>query len=100
MQTHRYTTTCRKKESIECRFNNPWALSDKNRIVPPKEKIDETTVKQSKNLIDKVLSYVITISDLSYILLSEILEGCGVIAETYYNRTCIGMCGKKSFYII
>ena len=43
------------------------------------EKINETIVKQSKKLIDKVLSYIITVSNLFVVALSEILElECGV----------------------
>ena len=43
-----------------CRFNTPWAPLNKTRTVHSEEKIDETTVKQSKKLVDKVLSYVIS----------------------------------------
>ena len=60
VQTH-HTTTCRKKKGVACRFNAPWTPSDKTRIVHFEEKIDETIVKQSKKLTDKVLSYIITI---------------------------------------
>ena len=65
-----------------CRFNAPWEPSDKTRIVCSEEKTDETVVKQSKKLIDKVLSYIVTISDLSDVMLPEILEECGV--DTVY----------------
>ena len=60
------------------KLGTPWALSDKTRIVCSKEKIDETIVKQSKNLIDKVLFYIVKISDQSDVTLSEMLEKCGV----------------------
>ena len=50
--------------------------SDKTRIVRSEEKIDETIVKQSKKLIEKVLSFIVTISDLPDVTLSEILEEC------------------------
>ena len=76
VQTHHNTTTYRKKKGVMCRFNHPWASSDKTRIVPAEEKIDETIVKESKKLIDKVLSCIVTISDLSDVILSEILEDC------------------------
>ena len=45
LQTHHHTTTCRKKKGVACRFNAPWAPSDKTRIVRSEEKIDETIVK-------------------------------------------------------
>ena len=28
VQTHHHTTTCRKKKSVTCRFNDPWAPTD------------------------------------------------------------------------
>ena len=59
--------------------------SDKTRIVRSEEKIDETIVKQSKKLIEKVLSFIVTISDLPDVTLSEILEECGVTVEQYDN---------------
>ena len=68
-----------------CRFNVPWAPSDKTRTVRSEEKIDENIVKQSRKRIDKVLSYFVTISDLSDVTLSEILEECGVTPEQYDN---------------
>ena len=76
VQTHQHATTCRQKKSVACRFNASWAPLDKTRIVRSEGKIDETIVKQSKKLIDKALSYIITISDLSDVTLSEILEEC------------------------
>ena len=46
VQTNHYTTTwCRKKKGAVCRFNSPWALSSKIKIVCSEEKIDETIVK-------------------------------------------------------
>ena len=55
VQTHHHTTTCRKKKGVACRFNAPWAPSDKTRTVRSEEKIDETILKQIKKLIEKVL---------------------------------------------
>ena len=52
--THHHTTTCR--------FDAPWAPPDKTRIVRSEKKIDETKVKQSKKLIEKVLSHIVTVS--------------------------------------
>ena len=49
-------------------------MIDKTRIVWSEEKTDETIVKQSRKLIHKVLSYIVTVSDLSDVTLSEILE--------------------------
>ena len=61
LQTHHQTTTCRKKKGVVlCRFNTPWAPLNKTRTVHSEEKIDETTVKQSKKLVDKVLSYIVS----------------------------------------
>ena len=93
LQTHHHTTTCRKKKGVMCRFNAPWTLTDKIRIVHSEEKIDETIVKQSRKLIDKVLSYIVTISDLSDVTLSEILQECGVTPEHYDNA--LGCVEKK-----
>ena len=69
VQTHHHITTFRKKNGVACRFNAPWAPSNKTRIVCSEEKIDKTIVKQSKKLTEKVLSYIVT-SDLSDITLS------------------------------
>ena len=64
VQTHHQRTTCRKKKGI----------------------VKETIVKESKNLIDKVLSYIVTTSHPSdATTLSEVLEECGVTAEQYDN---------------
>ena len=85
VQTHHHKTTCRKKKRVACRFNAPWAPSDKIRKVRSEEKIDQTIVNQNKKLTEKVLSYIVTISNLSDITLSQILEECGVTAEQYDN---------------
>ena len=85
LQTHHHTTTFRKNKGVACRFNTPWAPSDKTRIVRSEEKIHEAIVKQSKKLIEKVLSYSVTISDVSDVTLSEILEENGVTAEQHGN---------------
>ena len=61
----------------------PWVPSDKTRIVHSGEKIDKNIVNQNKKLIEKVFSYIVTISDLFNVMLSEILEECGVTAEQY-----------------
>ena len=45
-----------------CRFDAPWASPDKTRIVRSEKKVDETIVKQSKKLIEKVLSHIVTVS--------------------------------------
>ena len=74
VQNYHHATTCKKKKGVTCRFNAHWAPTDKTRIVCSEEKIDESIVKQSRKLIDKVLSYFITISDLSDVTLSEISE--------------------------
>ena len=93
VQTHHHTTTCRKKKGVVCRFNAPWAPSNKTKIVHFEEKIDKTIVNQSKKLIEKVFSYIVTISDLSDVSLSQILEECGVTGEQYNNA--LGRMEKK-----
>ena len=93
VQTHHHTIACRKKKGVKCRFNAPWAPSKKTRIVRSEGKIDETIVNQSKKLIEKVLSYIVAISDLSDVTLSQILEECGVTAEQYDNA--LGCLEKK-----
>ena len=93
VQMHHHTTTSRKKEGVVCRFNALWTPSNKTRIVCSEEKIAETIVKQNKKFIDKVLSYIITISDLSHFILSEILEECGATVEQYDNP--LGRVEKK-----
>ena len=69
---------CRKKKDFGCRFNIPLALSIETRILCSVEKIDENTVKQSKKLLEKVLS-----RDLSDITTSEILGECGVTTKQF-----------------
>ena len=47
-------------------------------------------VKSSKKLIEKVLSYIVKIDDLSYVTQSEILGKCGVTEEQYNSAlTCL-----------
>ena len=98
VQSHHHAISCRKKKGVACRFNVPWAPSDKTRIVRSEEKIDETMVKESKKLIEKGLCYIVTISDLSYVTLSEILKECGVTAEQYDNA--LGCAEKRYLYYI
>ena len=78
VQTYHHITTCRKKNAVACRFSACWVPSGKTRIVHPNDKIDETKVKHSKNFIDKLHSYIVTISDLSGVTQSYIWEECGV----------------------
>ena len=90
MKTYHHTTTCTKKNGVVFRFNAPWAPSNKTRIVRSEEKIDKIIVNQSKKLIKKVLFYVVTISDLSDVTLSQILEECGATEEQYdYALGCV-----------
>ena len=91
VQTHHH------KMGVGCRFNAPCEPSNKTRIICSEEKIDETIVNQSKKLIEKVLSYIVTISDLSDVTLLLHLEKCGVTAEQYDNT--LG-CMEKKVYII
>ena len=47
-------------------------------------------VKSSKKLIEKVLSYIVKIDDISYVTQSEILGKCGVTEEQYNSAlTCL-----------
>ena len=62
-------------------------------MVHSDEKIDETKVKQSRKPIEKVLSYIVTINDLSDVTQSEILGDCGVTVEQCANA--LGCLGKK-----
>ena len=74
----------------------PWIPSDKTRIVYSGEKIDKNIVNQSKKFIEKVFSYIVTISDLSDVMLSEILEECAVTAEQYDSAI---ECVEKERYL-
>ena len=78
VQTYHYAMVCRNKSGVVSRFNTPWVPSDKTRIVSPEENINETKVKQSKNLIEKVLVKIVTIIDLSDITQPKPLEEYGV----------------------
>ena len=93
VHTHHHRTTCRKKKDVACRFNAPFAPSNKTRIVSA-EKVDEAIVKQSKKLIENVLSYIVSVSDLSDVTLSEILLECGVTAEQHDSP--LGNVGRRS----
>ena len=64
------------------------------RIVRSEENIDEMKVKSSKKLIEKVLSYIVKIDDLSYVTQSEILGKYRVTDERYKSTLS---CLKKSF---
>ena len=63
-----------RKKDVASRFNATWVPSDESRIVHCEENMNETKIKQSKKLFDKVNSYIVTMNDLSHITLSEILE--------------------------
>ena len=78
VQTYHYAMVCRNKNGVVSRFNTPWVPSDKTRIVSPEENINETKVKQSKNLIEKVLVKIVTMIDLSDITQPKPLEEYGV----------------------
>ena len=93
LKTHYHATTCKKKKDVTSRINATLAPTDKTRTVRFEEKIDEALVKQSRKLIDKVLSNIVTISDLSDATLSEHLEECGVKPEQYENA--LGCVEKK-----
>ena len=95
VQTHHHKPLVEKR-GVACRSNAPWAISDETKIVRIEENIDKIIVKHRKELIKKVLSYNVTISDLSDFTLSEILEECGLTAEQYDNG--LGCVEKKYLY--
>ena len=68
-----------------CRFNSLWTPSYETRIIRSEENMDETKTKQSKKLIDKMLSYIFTTNYLSDIALSEIFKNNGVTEKLYNN---------------
>ena len=55
-------------------------------------------LKQRKKLIEKLLSYIVAMSDQSGVTQSEILIKCGVTAEQYENA--LGCVEKKCLHII
>ena len=63
-------------------------------IVRCEENIDEMKVKLSKKLIEKVLSYIVKIDDLSFVKQPEILGKCGVTEEQYNSALS---CLEKKF---
>ena len=70
---------------MSCRFNSLWTPSYETRIIRSEENMDETKTKQSKKLIDKMLSYISTTNYLSDIALSEIFKNNGVTEKLYNN---------------
>ena len=58
VQTQHHTTTCRKKKGITCRFNAPWKTSMETGTVRCEKKNDETKVKPSKKVIEKVSTFL------------------------------------------
>lgn len=67
----------------------PWAPSETH--------IDETNIKQGKQLIETVLSYFVSINDLFDVTHSEFLEDYGFTAEQDGNTLT---CGKRYLYYI
>ena len=57
VQTQHHAANCRKKKGVACRFNAPYAPSNRTRIVRSEEKIDEAIVNQSKKRIEKKFLY-------------------------------------------
>ena len=91
--THSHTPSCRKKKGVKCRYNAPWAPSEKTRIVRRSVKEDE--YKQSKKIVDKVLTEINGLSDLSDVTLEDILKSCD-LSETEYNNALENMEKKDS----
>ena len=83
VQTHHHTSTCRKKKGIKCRFNAPWPPYEKTRIVRGGVD-DQVKLKESKKIVDKVLSEITSALDLSDVTLEDILESCD-LSETEYS---------------
>ena len=91
--THSHTPSCRKKKGVKCRYNAPWAPSEKTRIVRRSVDIDE--YKESKKIVDKVLIEINGLSDLSDVTLEDILKSCD-LSETEYNNALEDMQKKDS----
>ena len=89
VHTHHHTATCRKKKCVANRFN----AFDETRIVSSDEKTHETKIKESKKIIQKLLSYIVTINHMSDVTQSEISRECVVTAENCDNA--LGFVGKK-----
>ena len=74
--THKFTTTCRKKKGVYCRFNLPWPASEQTRTVRGEDVTNEE-VKQSKKVVDKVLHEIVdnrTTEQLHHVKLQDILD--------------------------
>ena len=93
VQTHHHTITCRKKKGVTCRFNAPWPPSEKTCII--RGNIDQDELEESKRIVDKVLSEMTSVLDLSDVTLEDILETCGV-SHTEYNDALANMQKKLS----
>ena len=98
VQTHHHTTTCRKKKGVTCRFNAPWPPSEETLIVRGEEDVDKTKLSESKKTIDKVLSQIPKIDDLSDITEKELLEKGGVSETEYYNALEYGQEKESVIY--
>ena len=96
VQTHRHTSTCRKKKGVTCRFNAPWPPSEKTRIVRGGD-VNEVKWKESKKILDKVLNEITSALDLSDVTLNDILESCDA-SETEYSHAL--ECVQKKVSII
>ena len=84
VQTHHHTTTCRKKKGVTCRFNAPWPPTEKTLIVRGDD-IDESKLIESKKILDKILSKIVQIDDLSNVTVKDLLEICEVSEAVYYD---------------
>ena len=83
VQTHHHTTTCRNKNGLTCRFNGSWPPSEKTHIIRGKI-IDKNEYKQSKKVLDKVLSEINTRTDLYDVTLQDLLDSCNLSKDQYY----------------
>ena len=81
VQRHRHTQTCTKKKGVTCRFNAPWPPSDQTRIIR-QEHYDKEEEKNSKRILDKVLSEVLAIND-DEVSLDQVLHSSGVTEDEY-----------------
>jgi len=93
VQTHHHTITCRKKKGVTCRFNAPWPPSEKTCII--RGNIDQDELEKSKKIVDKVLSEMTSVLDLSDVTLEDILETCDV-SHAEYNDALANMQKKLS----
>ena len=82
VQKHNHTRTCRKKVGVKCRFNAPWAATDKTTIVGATESKNE--YRKANKCIGNVLTEMNRLgTGIASMTLSELLQRCGVTSDEY-----------------